>query len=96
VGRVTDGEFKEAYEPTSPGTMPLTGKAAKFFGLLSDFVQKQEEGSIGLGFNAEGWHVSVVFGREAEDSPMAGGAAHGSGTLEEALRSAAEECGLVK
>lgn len=40
------------------------------------------------------WLVGLEFGREAEDSPMAGGAAYGTGkTLAEAAERVAEEMG---
>lgn len=64
--------------------------------LLADFVQKAEEGSIGLGFANGRWSASTLFGREAEDSPMAGGQALGEcETLRDCLLQMATECGLV-
>jgi hypothetical protein len=65
------------------------------FARLACYVEGQG-GSIGCAFINGEWSVSVIFGQEAEDSPMAGGAAHGIGTLHVALEQAAMECGLLK
>lgn len=56
----------------------------------------REGGGFGIVFNMERgkWFTSLEFGREAEDSPMAGGAAYGvSATAEEAIRQIVEQTG---
>lgn len=66
--------------------------------MLGQYVEDQGNGSIGLGFHGspEGrWMVSVLFGEETPGSEMVAGAAHGIGTLAEAVEQAAGECGLL-
>lgn len=55
----------------------------------------EQEGVMTLAYvPRHGWTVSLVFGREAPDSPMAGGAAYGTGdTLMAALQKAVDETG---
>lgn len=93
---INEDDFDGIYAPVlgSAGvTMKPTGA---LFARISEFVGK-EGGSIAVNFDpqTEEWNLSVVFGSEAADSPMAGGAAHGvSKDLEEALGQVADECGL--
>lgn len=92
---IADDEFTQIYEPVGMSEeKPTTGELLE---RLAKYVSDQGSGSIALGpdQNNEEWSISVVFGREAPDSPMAGGAAHGIGTLEEAVEQAAKDCGLV-
>jgi hypothetical protein len=93
---ILEEDFLSIYAPL-PGsagvTMKPTGAA---LARIAEFVQK-EGGSIAMNFDpkTEEWNISVVFGSEAADSPMAGGAAHGvSNDLEQALGQVTEECGL--
>ena len=65
------------------------------FARLAEYVEGKG-GSIGCMYKDGEWSVMVVFGEEAEGSPMAGGAAHGIGTLDLALEQAARECGLIE
>lgn len=53
----------------------------------------EQGGSLAINGEDDGeWIVAIEFGREADDSPMAGGAAYGAGsTMAEALDSAAKE-----
>lgn len=45
----------------------------------------------------ESWVVGIEFGKEAPDSPMAGGAAYGTGgTMLEALQQAVDETGWLR
>jgi hypothetical protein len=54
----------------------------------------RETGNFLLAFNGVDWVAGIEFGREAVDSPMAGGAAYGLGaTAEEAISSALAETG---
>lgn len=49
---------------------------------------------VDLAMDISVWRVGLVFGQEADDSPMAGGAAYGSGpSLQQALRAALDEAG---
>jgi hypothetical protein len=53
-----------------------------------------EEGSFALSYFEGQWSVAIVWGQEADDSPMAGAAAYGLGTtareaIEAAIREAA-------
>lgn len=93
---ILEEDFLSIYAPAAGSggvTMKPTGA---IFARLAEYVEKQG-GSIALNYDlgTEEWNVSVVFGQEAGDSPMAGGAAHGvNGDLETALGQAAEDCGL--
>lgn len=53
------------------------------------FVRKDSDGS-------KEWVVSAEFGKEADDSPMAGGAAYGlDADLRVAVEAVAADCGLI-
>lgn len=91
--------FDATFEPAA-GATTRKPSAGELLEKLSEYVEKQESGSVAIGYNKDRdgsrWLVSVVFGREAPDSDMAGGAAHGlSEDLGEALAHAAGECGLL-
>lgn len=59
---------------------------------------EENEGSFTMYYDAErDWTVSIIFGREAEDSPMAGGAAFGLGSSAyDAMAEALTEAGWLK
>lgn len=71
---------------------------ARMMWLLVHYVEDAGEGVFAISYMGEkkkGWSVMAEFGREAEDSPMVGGAAYGMGsTLREALEPAGVDCGL--
>ncbi len=60
------------------------------------YLAKQGEGTMLLSLDEKGeWSCALTFGREAPDSPMAGGAAYGFGpTVDDALVEALTECGV--
>lgn len=62
---------------------------------LTEYVEGQQEGQIVLTRTGDEWVIGATFGREAEDSPMAGGATYGHGaTLAEALAAPARDLRL--
>lgn len=77
---------------------------ALFAGALADqylsALQKNladQGGACTVSFDAQEWLCALVFGREAPDSDMAGGAAYGTGeTLSEALRAALDQTGWLE
>lgn len=95
---IADDEFIQIYAPIAEGTETKKISAGELFERLAVYVTEKGGGSIATGLDESGkeWMASVIFGREAPDSPMAGGAAHGVGVLDEALFQAASECGLTK
>lgn len=88
--------LRDAYaEQDSEGdTVPALGPLAV---LAANFVQERG-GAVALNVTDDGeWIAAITFGREAEDSDMAGGQAIGTGTTaDEALRAALAEAGVVK
>lgn len=65
---------------------------------IVEHMQKVEAGgALTLVLDEAGdWSASYVFGQEAEDSPMAGGAAYGYGpTADLTLGAIARDCGLL-
>lgn len=94
---IDDVVFSATFEPIG-GAETKKVSAGELFEQLAAYVTENGGGSIATGLDESGkeWMVSVIFGREAPDSPMAGGAAHGVGVLDEALFQAASECGLAK
>lgn len=95
---IADDEFIQIYAPVEDGAEVEKVTPAEVFERLAKYVTGHGGGSIAVGMDDQNgeWLASVIFGREAPDSPMAGGAAHGVGTLGEALFQAASECGLTK
>lgn len=93
---IDEAVFSATFEPIG-GTETKKVSAGELFERLAEYVTKNGGGSIAAGLDENGkeWMSSVIFGREAPDSPMAGGAAHGVGALDEALFQAASECGLT-
>lgn len=91
--------FDATFEPIAEGTETRKPTTGELLERLVEFIEKQESGSIALGYSDERdgkeWLSSVIFGRERPGSPMAGGAAHGVGTIAEAVEQAARECGLT-
>jgi hypothetical protein len=73
--------------------MGLTGTEA--LRLIVDHAEDQEQATLGLVLQNGEWSAAYTFGREAPDSPMAGGAAYGMGeTVGDALRGILEDVGL--
>lgn len=70
---------------------------ARIMEALAGHVESAGEGIVAFAYRpGKGWVVQTEFGKEAEDSPMVGGAAYGTGEhLREALLPAARDCGLV-
>lgn len=60
---------------------------------LGIWIRTMDEGAVAVRKDEIGeWYVAMEFGREAEDSPMVGGAAYGHGTtLEAALNEALKD-----
>lgn len=58
-------------------------------------VVEKNEGALAVSFTKDTWSVACEFGREAEDSPMVGGAAYGMSDVSwaEATEQAASQCG---
>lgn len=96
-----DGLYKVRVERVEPLLQFHEGQlqtptVGEVFEMLAEYIDERGGGSIGFGVNEGEWTVSAIFGQEAEDSPMAGGAAHGiASTLAEAVEQAAGECGLL-
>lgn len=72
--------------------------AGAVYARIAEYLEADPHGGAiasGTLGNRAGWVVSVEIGREAEDSPMAGGAAYGQAPeLVEALRQCAEQMGI--
>lgn len=64
---------------------------------LAKHVEQAGGGVFGMALRENGkWVVSAEFGREAPDSPMAGGAAYGlDKDLRRALETAAHDCRIL-
>jgi hypothetical protein len=71
---------------------------AEYLGLIHDYGKEQGTFSLALILDEAGDYSSAfVFGSEAPDSPMAGGASYGYGkTLVEALKGIVDECLLIE
>jgi hypothetical protein len=85
---VARGENDVAPPRVLPGTTRLLDVIARNLG--------ETEGDLAIVYNPDrgedAWNVSVMFGREAPDSPMAAGHAIATGpTLEDALRQAVDQ-----
>lgn len=67
------------------------------FERIMGYVQSQGSGGVSFSFDDDGaWSGMAVFGKEAIDSPMAGGASHSIGaTLDEAVETMARELRLL-
>lgn len=91
--------LRSSIEGPKPKKPPKAAElsTARIMELLTRHVEEAGQGVLGLGYRpGSGWAVWTEFGKEAEDSPMAGGAAYGDGEhLREALLPAARDCGLV-
>ena len=71
---------------------------AEYVSLIHDYGKEQGTFHLSIVFDEAGdWSTAFVFGREASDSPMAGGASYGYGkNLIEALRGIVDECRLIE
>lgn len=71
---------------------------AEYVGLIDDYGKEQGSYNLVVGRDERGdYTTAFVFGREAPDSPMAGGASYGADrTLAGALRQIVDECRLLE
>jgi hypothetical protein len=70
----------------------------ELMGKLIEYGKTQREFSLTVALDANGDYSSAfIFGREAEDSPMASGASYGyGGSVPECLKQMIEECGVER
>ena len=71
---------------------------AEQLGKIVDYGKEQGEFSLTVALDATGDYSSaLIFGREAPDSPMAGGASYGYGkSIPEALSQIIDECRIER
>jgi hypothetical protein len=71
---------------------------AEQVGKIVDYGKEQGEFSLTVALDSHGDYSSaLIFGREASDSPMAGGASYGYGaSIPEALAQIIDECRIER
>lgn len=75
-----------------PSETVSSPEAAESLGMIMGHAHQQGQGVLALSYDGQTWVAAYEFGREAEDSDMAGGASYAqSPHLPDALRRVAEE-----
>jgi len=79
-----------AKEVSTADMVEMILRYVEYLGGIVAFVRKDSDGT-------NEWVIAAEFGKEAEDSPMVGGGAYGSGPdLRVAVEQVASDCGLIE